>query len=174
MSSEDEWWDVLDAEGQLTGSTFRRGAEGWLSGCFHLIVAVCVQREDGSILLTQRAASKQFAFGWEFPGGSALTGESSPDAASRELREEAGLEVEPSHLMPVGRYAEASAFLDFYIASVRSDVALRLQQSEVMAAQWVVPDEVNRLLDEGLMAGPWTARLNSLWPSINRGLRSAR
>lgn len=68
MTSGDEWWDILNAEGSPTGGVYRRGAADWPSGRFHLIVAVCVQREDGAVLLTQRAATKEFSFGWEFPG----------------------------------------------------------------------------------------------------------
>ncbi len=60
MTSDDEWWDVVDAEGLPTGDIYRRGAADWPSGRFHLIVAVCVQREDGAVLLTQRAANKEF------------------------------------------------------------------------------------------------------------------
>ena len=174
MSSDDEWWDILDAEGAPTGDTFRRGAQGWPSGRFHRIVAVCAQRGDGAVLLTQRAANKEFPFGWEFPGGSALAGESSPDAASRELREESGLDVEPSTLTFVDQFAETSALLDFYVARVAPNPRVTLQQSEVMAAEWMAPEEVLRRLDAGLMADPWAARLDSLWRSTMLVLSDAR
>lgn len=170
MTGDEEWWDVLDAEGVRTGQEFRRGGEGWPSGCFHLVVAVCVQRKDGSVLLTQRAAGKEFPFGWEFPSGSALAGESSPTAASRELREETGVVVEPPELTLVGRFIETSAFVDFYVAYMPFRSEITLQQSEVMAAQWVTPEEVMERLHAGSMADPWVARLEWLWPSIKRTL----
>lgn len=175
MSSDDEWWDVVDAGGATTGDTFRRGAAGWPSGRFHLIVAVRVQNADGAVLLTQRSADKkEFPFGWEFPGGSALAGESSRKAASRELREETGLDVPPSALTLVDRFVEASALLDFYTASEPVDAELRLQQSEVMAAEWVTPQEVVRRLGAGVMADPWVARLDTLWLPTTRALSLAR
>jgi 8-oxo-dGTP pyrophosphatase MutT (NUDIX family) len=118
MSSQGEWWDVVDADGAPIGVTFRRGSGPWPLGCFHLVVAVCMQRVDGAVLLTQRAATKEFAFAWEFPGGSALAGESSRHAASRELREETGFDVEPLKLIPIGRFVEDAALLDFYVARV--------------------------------------------------------
>ena len=170
MCSKGEWWDILDGEGTPTGEIFRRGAEGWPSGCFHLVVAVCVQRADGAVLLTQRAANKEFPFTWEFPGGSVLAGESSVDAAGRELREESGINVEPSALTPIGRFAETAALLDFYVARVRANVRLTLQRSEVVAAEWVTPEVVERRLALGVMADPWTARLDTLWPSIRSAL----
>lgn len=174
QGSGNEWWDILDAEGVSTGDTFCRGAEGWPSGCFHLIVSVCVQRDDGALLLTQRAADKEFAFGWEFPGGSALAAETSRDAASRELREESGLDVVPPTLKLIGRFVEDSALLDFYVARVSSNAEVVLQQSEVIASEWVTPEEVIRRLDANLMADPWIARLESLWPSITGALITVR
>jgi 8-oxo-dGTP pyrophosphatase MutT (NUDIX family) len=167
-----EWWDVVDAEGTPTGATHRRGAPGWPTGRFHLIVAVCVSRGDGTVLLTQRSAAKsEFPFGWEFPGGSALAGESSREAAARELREETGIDVPPSVLVQVGRFTEQSALLDIFVARQPPVAHLTLQESEVMAAEWVTPEEVMRRLDSGLMADPWIARLESLWTPILRALR---
>ena len=57
MTDGDEWWDIVDAGGTPTGAVFRRGAPQWPAGGFHLIAAVCVQREDGMVLLTRCAAS---------------------------------------------------------------------------------------------------------------------
>ncbi|WP_461168780.1 NUDIX hydrolase [Arthrobacter sp. Z1-15] len=170
MSDGDEWWDIVDAGGTPTGAVFRRGAPQWPAGGFHLIAAVCVQREDGTVLLTRRAAGKEFAFGWEFPGGSALAGESSRNAASRELREETGLDAEPSGLELIGRFTETSALLDFYVARAGPALEVTLQASEVMTAEWVAPEEVVRRLAAGAMAAPWAARLNCLWPSIRHAL----
>ncbi|GAA1115776.1 hypothetical protein GCM10009582_11320 [Arthrobacter flavus] len=45
-----------------------------------------------------------------------------------------------------------------------------LQQSEVMAAEWVPLGEVLRRLNAGVMADPWIARLDSLWPSTTLAL----
>ncbi|MHA7172045.1 NUDIX domain-containing protein [Arthrobacter monumenti] len=77
----DEWWDVTDEHGHLTGQTYRRGNPDWPPGRFHLVVATCAYRSDGAVLLTQRSATKEYPLAWEFPGGSALAGESSNDAA---------------------------------------------------------------------------------------------
>ena len=83
-----ELWDVLDGEGQPIGSTDVRGAPDWPEGHFHLVVATCAYAPDGRVLLTQRAAEKEFPLTWEFPGGSAFAGETSAQAVAREFREE--------------------------------------------------------------------------------------
>jgi len=169
-----EWWDVLDADGTPTGETFLRGAPGWPTARFHLIVATCVFRNDGMVLLTQRAPGKEFGCGWEFPGGSAFAGETSRVAASRELREETGIPVPPEDLTLVGRFVETSALLDFYIAQAPSNLELRLEASEVMAAEWVTPEGVERRLDATMMALPWNARLEALWSETKTRIITAR
>lgn len=175
MSDDDEWWDVLDANGVPTGGLFRRGDPGWPLGSFRIVVGVCVLRSDGSVLLTQRAAEKEeFPFAWEFPGGSALAGESSREAAGRELLEETGLNVAPAALHLIARFAETSAFVDFYVARVSRESEVTVQKSEVLAAEWVTPDEVERRLDAGVMAAPWVERLDVLWPLARRALRRAQ
>lgn len=132
----DEWWDVVDDNGNPTGAVFRRGDVGWPSGRFHLVVATCVYRSDGKVLMTQRAATKEFAYGWEFPGGSALAGEPSRAAALRELSEETGLEVTPEAMELVGRFTEETALVDFYVAPAPHLTVLELDPAEVMDSRW--------------------------------------
>lgn len=165
-----ELWDVTDEHGNLTGEVYHRGDPDWPEGRFHLIVAVCAVLADGRMLLTQRAASKVYSFAWEFPGGSALAGESSAVAASRELREETGLTVDPPDLQLVGRFTEESALLDMYVVLMPGIPLVTPEPSEVHAAEWVEPEELQRRLAEGEMAAPWSDRLAALWPAITDAL----
>ena len=132
-----ELWDVTDAAGTPTGRTHRRGDSDFPDGLFHVVSAVCVVRADGLVLITQRAATKDWALSWEFPAGSALAGETSVDAAVRELREETGLEVSADSLELVGRVTEESALLDLYVTRVRQHPDLALDPDEVSDAAWV-------------------------------------
>jgi len=126
------------------------------------------------VLLTQRASGKEFARGWEFPGGSALAGETSRFAASRELEEETGIAVPPSDLSLVGRFIETSALLDFYVVAAPPHHHLRLQATEVMAADWVSQNEVERRAGAQIIALPWNARLEALWPGGTAAMNATR
>jgi mutator protein MutT len=59
-----------------------------------LPIAIAIVEQDGQVLIGRRAEGVVLAGLWEFPGGKILADESPADAAVRECREEAGLDVE--------------------------------------------------------------------------------
>ncbi len=72
-------------------------------------VRVVLSDRDGRLLLLQRAApDRRYPGLWEFPGGGIDPGETPPQAAARELREEVGLA--PPALSAWGSYADDTAF----------------------------------------------------------------
>ncbi|WP_456789481.1 NUDIX hydrolase [Cellulomonas sp. P5_C5] len=167
--TEAELWDLTDEHGRRTGEVVRRGEPRWPVGRWHVVVATCVVRADGRVLMTRRAATKDFPLAWEFPGGSALAGETSRGAAARELREETGLVVAEPALQLVGRFAERTALVDLYVAVASGLPTVRLDPTEVHEAEWVTVGEV-----EGRrLATPWLARLTALWPGARAAVASA-
>ena len=56
-------------------------------------IAVAVVRQSGRVLIGQRPPGVPLAGFWEFPGGKVRPGEPPEEAAVRECREEAGLEI---------------------------------------------------------------------------------
>ncbi|MGY5957380.1 pyrimidine (deoxy)nucleoside triphosphate diphosphatase [Kosakonia sp. BK9b] len=59
------------------------------------VVAAIIER-DGKILLAQRPGHADQAGLWELAGGKVEPGESQPQALTRELREELGIEAHPA------------------------------------------------------------------------------
>ena len=67
-----------------------------------LVVAAALVDGDGRVLVQQRAAGRQHAGLWEFPGGKVEPGETPAAALARELAEELGIAVDPADASPVG------------------------------------------------------------------------
>lgn len=65
------------------------------------VSAVALVNERRRVLVQQRPATGAHAGLWEFPGGKLEPGESSEQAAVRELAEELSIRIAPSDLKPV-------------------------------------------------------------------------
>lgn len=64
------------------------------------VVAAALVDREGRVLLQQRAAGRQMAGLWEFPGGKVEPGETPEAALARELAEELGIAVAETALVP--------------------------------------------------------------------------
>lgn len=80
------------------------------------VSAVVLRDPEGRVLLVRKRGTHM----WMNPGGKPEAGESPAECASRELREELGLELEPSGLRALGRFAAPAANEDGF--SVVADV----------------------------------------------------
>ena len=123
--------------------------------------AVCVD-EDGRLLLSRRALDP-FKGQWDFHGGFLDEDEHPLDCIRRELREEAGVDVEPLELLGVwvDRYGDdgsAQTTLNFYWTARIVDGDPE-PADDVAELRWVAPDEIP--VDE--LAFPHTRELISAW-----------
>lgn len=150
-----ELWDLYDIDRQPLSRTIQRG-EALPEGTYHLAVGIAVFNTKGDILLTQRAQVKsQYPGCWEIPGGCAQAGETSLEAACRELGEETGIVVQPGELVPLLRELLPGAHLDMF--AVTKDVPLSqlaLQPGETTAAQWLPFGEWLGRVGDGLYLTP--------------------
>ena len=152
--SEDELWDVYDADGRRTGALHRRG-DPLGPGEKHLCVHVWVQNRAGDYLITRRSAGKSMPGLWECTGGCALAGEDSLSAALRELREETGLVPAPESGTLLFRWTGEFFLCDVFRFRCEPDVErLTLQPSEICGARMASPAEILALSAAGHFV-PW-------------------
>lgn len=132
-----EFFDLYTSDRQPLGRTIRRGVP-IPRGEYHIVVQVMTINSKGEILLTQRVPEKTSGGKWECSGGCAVMGETSREAAKRELFEETGITAGEYELKLEWTLTTDSMLRDFYV--LYKDVplsALRLQSAEVCAAKWV-------------------------------------
>ena len=80
-------------------------------------VGTIIRTEDGRIVLVRRAIEPGYGL-WVFPGGYIDRGEQIVDAAIREAREEAGLEVQIDRLVNIYSYKGATPIIVVYAATI--------------------------------------------------------
>jgi ADP-ribose pyrophosphatase YjhB (NUDIX family) len=108
--------------------------------------ALCVD-EDGRVLLSKRGIPP-FLGCWDFPGGFLEEGEHPHDALRRELREEAGVEIDPLELIGIwmdryGGNGAAAATLNLYYTA-RILAGEPEPADDVAELRWFAPEDVPR------------------------------
>lgn len=158
-----EYFDLYTADRRRLGRKIQRGAP-IPHGEYHIVVQIMSVNSHGEILLTQRVPQKTSGGRWECSGGCAISGETSREAAVRELFEETGIRAYPGEISLEWTLTTDSMLRDFYI--VHKDVSLdrlRLQSTEVCAAKWVTFERLEEMALNGQ-----TTRTVSKWLE-NRG-----
>ncbi len=158
-----EYFDLYTADRRRLGRRIQRGAPV-PHGEYHIVVQIMTVNSRGEILLTQRVPEKTSGGRWECSGGCAISGESSREAAVRELREETGIRANTAEISLEWTLTTESMLRDFYI--VHKDIRLEqlvLQSTEVCAAKWVTFDRLREMA-----LGGQTTRTVSRWLE-NRG-----
>ena len=143
-----EYWDLYDANRNPLGRTIKRG-DAFAEGEYYVCCEVWMQNFEGKLLMTQRHPDKKAGGLWEFTGGGVLAGETTKQAAVRELQEELGVSASETELSLLEVYQHKNYFMDIFV--IKRDVdtaALKLQPSEVVDAKWVSREELLQMIDE--------------------------
>ena len=146
-----ERFDLYDSRRRFTGRTIARG-EDVPDGLRRLVVHVCVFNAKGEMLIQQRQPFKE---GWPnlwdvSVGGGVQAGETTQQAARRELQEELGLEFDFENETPMLTTTFRKGFDDLYIIHLEPGLdTLRLQPEEVQAVRWANKDEVLAMIENG-------------------------
>ncbi len=112
--------------------------------------AVGVVCRDGRFLCLRRAKTIPLPGWWCFPGGAVEDGETHAEAAAREVREEAGLDVEPVAKLWEWTDPEEPLILHFWhVRMVDLDQRVRLNPAEASEHRWLTLEELRAC--EGLL-----------------------
>lgn len=154
---EIELWDVYTKDREKTGRLHSRG-EKMKDGEYHMVVHVCIFNSKNQLLIQRRQPSKKgWPNMWDITvGGSALRGESSCQAAEREVFEEIGLKLDLSGARPDFTINFVDGFDDYYLLEHEVNLdELHLQTEEVQAVRWADKEEVLQMQEQGTMIPYW-------------------
>ncbi len=112
--------------------------------------AVGVVCRDGRFLCLRRAETIALPGWWCFPGGAVEDGETHAEAVVREVREEAGLDVEPVAKLWEWRDPDEPLILHFWhVRMVEPEQSVCVNPDEASEHRWLTPEELRRC--EGLL-----------------------
>lgn len=146
-----ELWDVYNRERVKTKRVMKRGSK-FDENSYHIVVHICIFNSYDEMLIQKR---QPFKDGWPnmwdiTVGGSAIAGETSYQAAKRELYEEIGYKADLSEERPFITINFDKGFDDYYFINEDINIdTLTLQYEEVQKVKWASKEEVLRLLEVG-------------------------
>lgn len=150
-----EYWDAYDKNrNKLKDRVLERSAFPVGRETYHLAVNVWVQDGAGNWLFMKRAKNKpHYSQYYEAgAGGSVLKGESSEQAAKRELVEETGLVADQLDFLFSFTEDRYLTHFDTYLARVAGiKHAVRYQEDETEAHVWLAPAEIPHFLENHLV-----------------------
>ncbi len=159
-----ELWDVYDINMQKTQRTAQRGVP-MADDEYHLVTHICIFNSQGQMLIQHRQPFKKgFSGLWDISAaGSALAGETSRQAAEREVMEEIGIDiaitVRPSFNITFDR-----GFDDFYLLDWDGDIStLKLQYEEVESVKWATKEEILSMISDGSFVPYYPSLINMIF-----------
>ena len=154
-----EIWDLYDEKGNITGKEVKRGDE-IPDGYYHLAVHVWIKNSSGKYLISKRADNKKsFPSMWDCVVGAVIKGETSIQAALREVKEEVGLDLSQNNAKKSFSYIvktvdgkKINRIVNVYIFEYDGLVDLKnALTDEVVEVKWMSKDEINKLLETNQM-----------------------
>ena len=146
-----EIFDLYDRDRILTGETINRGQKP-PAGRYHLVVHVCIFNSKDQMLIQKRSLEKAAWAGlWDVSvGGAAQEGDSSQQAAHRELLEELGIDYDFSQIRPVMTVNFPNGFDDIYLVNLDLEFnRLKLLDSEVAEVRWADLGSIRTMIKNG-------------------------
>lgn len=143
----EEYWDIYDENRVFQNRTIRRG-DTFKDGEYYVCCEVWLQNSKGEMLITQRYPDKKAGGLWEFLGGGVLAGETTIQAAVREVKEEIGIKIAEKELSLLHIYRKRNYFMDIYLVKKDIDIqSITLDKSETINAKWVSQIELQAMIE---------------------------
>jgi len=147
-----EWFDIIDEKTRIVGKAPREICHNG-SKLLHPVVHVHIMNTQKKILLQKRAHDKDIQPGkWDTSiGGHIQSGEKLDKALIREVKEEAGIDINIEKLLPLSKYIFESDIEKEYVFSFIYfyDGVIKFQESEIDEVNFFTINEIKELIKNG-------------------------
>ena len=145
-----EMFDLFDNNRLPLGKQIARGTKVGVAGENRQVVHICIFNSEGKFLIQRRDINKDVWPGyWDISaGGSAKAGETTAQAASRELAEELGIKYDFSKIRPSFTINFINGFDDFYF--IKKDFKMdefNFTDGEVKEVRWASCEDILEMID---------------------------
>ncbi|MCI8804348.1 MAG: NUDIX domain-containing protein [Clostridiales bacterium] len=170
-----EYWDLYDKNRKPLNKTHQRGIP-LNDDEYHIVVSIITVNSKKQILITRRAPTKEiYPNLWENTGGSVISGETSLNAALRELFEETGITALKDELIKIdtlmGTRKGHFAFVDIYMLKKDIEIdKLKMQPGETTEAKWVTFKQFEEMAEKGEVSGSTAKRLEAVKGIIEKNM----
>ena len=143
--------DILTSDKTPTGKIKKRN-EPLLDSEYYLVAICWIINKKGEFLITRRSFDKESHGGfWEAQGGSVLAGETSLEAAVREVKEETGLLVDPATAWLFASHIQDNIIFDHWLFKYDFDLSnVILQEGETIDAKAAYWSEIKELIKNNM------------------------
>lgn len=145
-----EIWDEYDRDRIKTGKTIERGQ--YPQNSYRTVVHICIFNSEGKMLIQQRDANKiKNPNKWDITlGGCVQAGETSRQAAERELKEELDITYDFSNKNAHLTINFDFGFDDFFLIEKDVEIkAVKFVDNEVQKVKWASEKEILQMIVNG-------------------------
>lgn len=144
-----EYTDLYDENRNLTGEKMFRKKGTKLEvpiGKYIIVVLVFIENSNDEFLF--QMTSKRKSSVWATTGGHVKSGQTSKQAILEEIKEELGIDIEPTEIELFKTYKYESAFKDVYYIKKDINISdLAYQKDEVEYAKYLTKEEIIKLIN---------------------------
>lgn len=156
-----EYLSVFDSNRRNLNKTIPRNHK-LDEGEYYLICETCILSNNNLLVALRSPTKKTDPNKWDIIGGHVQFGETSREAARREIKEELGLEIDPNELVYMKTERNKKLFSDLFLLNTKINLnKIQYQKDEISDLRMVGYGELLRMLKEKRFSENLTKRLQN-------------
>lgn len=146
----EELLDLYDFKKQKIGKTWLRGVN-LPQDTYRCTMHICIFNSEGKMLIQKRTDDRSvFSSLWDVTvGGGVKDGDDAQSTATKELKEELGIDYDFSNERPFLTIHFTNGFDDIFVINKDIDLKdLTLQKTEVADVKWATEEEIMQMIND--------------------------